>query len=184
MSDEQPIAELAPSSATPEEYSTFIGQIELRNLWMHAGSAHNELGPLTPERVYLEVEDQPSYEPSAAGFICTHAYLVRANSEGHEAFRITLELKVQFDSAAPMTDRIFKVFATANLPLNTWPYLREFVASSVARMGWQALTLPALKRGVRTPSANPGATETSETTPSPKRKRRRKRTVSPHPDAD
>jgi len=32
-----------------------------------------------------------------------------------------------------------------NLPLNTWPYLREFLQNALTRAGWPVYTLPAFK---------------------------------------
>ena len=49
--------------------------------------------------------------------------------------------------AEPMTEGIFAVFQDVNLPVNTWPYLREFLAATTGRMNWITFTLPALKRG-------------------------------------
>ncbi|MHB8576340.1 MAG: hypothetical protein ACYDCQ_13525 [Dehalococcoidia bacterium] len=55
---------------------------------------------------------------------------------------------LDFTSPLPMTNTIFPIFSENNLPVNTWPYLREFVSTTLGRMNWTPFTLPALKRGV------------------------------------
>ncbi|MBL0171693.1 MAG: hypothetical protein IPP90_13395 [Gemmatimonadaceae bacterium] len=44
-----------------------------------------------------------------------------------------------------MTDAIFAEFERVNLPLNTWPYFREFLQSTLVRAGWPPFVLPAFK---------------------------------------
>jgi preprotein translocase subunit SecB len=46
-----------------------------------------------------------------------------------------------------MTKDYFGVFVQVNLPVNTWPYFREFVHSTVSRMGLPPVVLPLVKRG-------------------------------------
>ena len=49
--------------------------------------------------------------------------------------------------ATPMTKDYFAIFARVNLPVNTWPYFREFVHSMISRMGLPPVVLPLVKRG-------------------------------------
>jgi hypothetical protein len=69
-----------------------------------------------------------------------------------------------------MTERIFAVFQTANLPVNIWPYLRELVASITGRMGWLPITLPTLKRGVPPARGTGQARASSERVSRPRRR--------------
>lgn len=137
-------------SVGAEEYSDFISQIELRNIWLSSAVMRNYSGPSVPEDVQLSIEDQAKFDLIESGFICTQFYHALASFGGNDAFQIDFELKLQFDSSQVLTGPLFEIFSEVNLPLNAWPYFREFVASSVGRMGWQPFTLPALKRGVRT----------------------------------
>lgn len=41
-----------------------------------------------------------------------------------------------YTSDEPMTNEIFDVFGELNLPLNVYPYVREFVHSATTRMGF------------------------------------------------
>lgn len=50
-----------------------------------------------------------------------------------------------------MTEEIFSIFREVNLPVNTWPYLREFLASTFGRFGWEPIIIPAYKVGAKAP---------------------------------
>jgi hypothetical protein len=59
--------------------------------------------------------------------------------------RVRATVEVGYAVETTMTDELFEVFSQRNLPLNTWPYLREFVQNSLSRAGWPVYTLPAFK---------------------------------------
>jgi hypothetical protein len=59
--------------------------------------------------------------------------------------RIEAEFEVGYTSSEPMTDEIFAVFRKLNLPLNLWPYLREYVHQMLLRAGWPPFVLPAFQ---------------------------------------
>lgn len=152
----------------PKAYAAFIGQIELRSIWLADARVVNAAGPETPASGTLSVEEKARWEPVATGFRAFHGYHVRLGEGDETAARIEAEFGVEFLSAEPMTDALFAVFSRVNLPVNTWPYLREFVATTMGRFGWAPFTLPALKRGTpRKPRAEVQAGEVK-----PKRTRR------------
>ncbi|HEY7031323.1 MAG TPA: hypothetical protein VH482_08360 [Thermomicrobiales bacterium] len=141
---------------TAEEYAGFIGQIELREIWLRSAQVANHHGPAAPERVAIGVDSTASCEALPGGFRAVHTYRLRADSGETPGLEIEVSFALDFDSKQPMTDPIFEVFAEYNLPVNSWPYLREYVATTVGRMGWLPFTLPALKRGTRPLSRNGG----------------------------
>ena len=64
---------------------------------------------------------------------------------GEEAVRVSVSLEARYGSKTLMTDAIFAEFERVNLPLNTWPYFREFLQSTLTRAGWPPFVLPAFK---------------------------------------
>jgi hypothetical protein len=58
------------------------------------------------------------------------------------AVSIRAEFEVKYSASERMTDPLFAVFSRRNLPLNTWPYFREFVHAALARTGWPVFVLP------------------------------------------
>ncbi len=132
---------------SPQMYAAFIGQIELRAIWLASATVTNTSGPDTPEAGALNIEEITRWEAIATGFRAFHRYRVRLSENDEAHAEIATEFGVEFLSPEPMTDALFAVFARANLPVNTWPYLREFVSATMGRFGWEPFTLPALKRG-------------------------------------
>jgi preprotein translocase subunit SecB len=141
---------------SPEEYADFIRQIELRDIWLEHAEVDND-GPQPPERVEFEIDREATYESLEDGFLARHSYEVSVRSKDSFFADIEVRFVVRFSSPQEMTDRIFEVFEDVNLPVNTWPYLREFVSTTLGRMGWQPITLPALKRGTEAGSRATGS---------------------------
>ncbi|MBN2053445.1 hypothetical protein JW905_00900 [bacterium] len=44
--------------------------------------------------------------------------------------------------APDFNDSVWDVFSALNIPLNAWPYLREYVQNVTQRLGIPPLTLP------------------------------------------
>ena len=82
------------------------------------------------------------------GFDRAHV-LLEAAGVAYAELEVTFGL--DFASEEPLTEDLFAVFGEVNLPVNTWPYLREFISTTMGRMGWRPFTLPALKRGTPPP---------------------------------
>ena len=142
---------------TPQEYAEFIKQIELREIRLQRLEVENHWGSIAPERIEIAIDDDATYETTDSGFLVTHAYNAEAMGSGRIAFELEAIFKLDFLSDSPLTPEVFGIFSEANLPLNTWPYLRELVATSTGRMGWQPVTLPALKRGLGQDRSEPNS---------------------------
>lgn len=140
------------SRVSPETYANFIKQMDLRTIWLKSAKVTNNVGPRQPAQARVIVDDRAEWEPTQAGFVVTHHFNVRILEEVSDAVAAEIEVGygLQFDSAAPLTDEIFEIFARVNLPVNTWPYVREFLSAMTGRMNWVPFTAPALKRGTGT----------------------------------
>jgi hypothetical protein len=131
---------------SPEEYAAFIEQLELLDVWLVEGQAANRHGPRAPRQAVVEVETpEATWVATSDGFDVRYPYQVRFVDEGTVHAEIALTLGLHFSSGQQMTAPMFRVFNSVNLPINTWPFLREFVSAMVGRMGWQSFTLPTLK---------------------------------------
>jgi hypothetical protein len=136
----------------PQVYAAFIGQIELRKLWLSDASVTNPHGamPADPSGVSVGVaiSESSRWESSSGGFHAFHTYELQLSGDGDHQFpKITVTFGIEFASQEAMTDETFSIFSRVNLPINTWPFLREFFYSTLGRMGWVPITLPALKVG-------------------------------------
>ena len=136
-----------------EAYNAFISQIELSSLWVRSASVDNPQGSEKPEDANVDIVSTAHWEPADGGFTAFHNYDVAVHTGETTAAQISVTFGLDFESAEPMTKQIFQVFQEVNLPVNTWPYLRSFLAETFDHMGWPSLTLPTLKMGVhRQPS--------------------------------
>lgn len=161
------------SGITAERYAEFIGQIELTAIWLHDARIQNHSGPETPERAVFAIESDAEWQDQPDGFRVLNHYHVRIEAADTVLADVEVTFGLHFRSGSPMMDEIFTLFHDVNLPVNTWPYLREFVATAVGRMNWQPFTLPTLKRGTRPPDWERQAARTSTAA---RRKREAKKT--------
>lgn len=154
------------------DYARFVGQIELSEIWLNSARITNPHGPQTPERTVISVDPDASWESSASGFrVLQHYHLEFRETDAVQA-DIEVTFGLDFTSNEPMTDQFFQAFQDVNLPVNTWPYLREFVATIMGRMGWQAVTLPTFKAG--TSPTRRGAGQQEDVRPPPAKQRTRR----------
>jgi len=136
-----------------EEYSAFIAQVHLRDVWLARSRVQNNFGPTMPTDAQLRIDNHPSWETLEGGFRASSHYELRVTSETSSQLAvIEATFAVDYLSEHPMTDEFFGVFGEVNLPLNTWPFFREYVASTLSRMNWMPFSLPALKRGIGVPT--------------------------------
>jgi len=152
---------------TPEEYASFVKQIELLEVWLVDARVENRYGPRTPRRTAIGIASPPpTWRDTDDGFEVEFPYSVRFTQGEDVEAEIAVTFGLRFTSSQPMSQGTFEVFKEVNLPVNTWPFLREFVSTTLGRMGWQAFTLPAYKQGV------PDEDDLDEDKPAPPRRRR------------
>lgn len=58
-----------------------------------------------------------------------------------EFISIRMVFEMRYD-APDFNDSVWDVFSALNIPLNAWPYLREYVQNVTQRLGIPPLTLP------------------------------------------
>jgi len=136
----------------PAEYAKFIDQIELVDIWLRSATITNDQGPDSPSDASLALRNHAEYELSDGdfeGFDVAQTYEARFEKGERLLASVDVTFGLRFRSKQPMTDTIFRLFNEVNLPVNTWPYFREFLSATLGRMGWMPFTLPAIKRGTR-----------------------------------
>lgn len=140
--------ELRSIPVDPSIYAAFIRQIELRQIWLRSATVENGHGANTPALVNAAVEERAEWKPLSSGFQAFHHYRVGFEADsGVQSAVIEVTFGVEFVSKEEMTEEFFAIFADVNLPVNTWPFLRAFLFTTVGRMGWAPITLPAFKVG-------------------------------------
>lgn len=137
-----------PRRPTPEEYGEFVQQIDLVDIWLIEANVINNHGPRAPRQAALAITgSEATWSSTDNGFDIRFPYVVRFAGGDEVHAEIKMVFGLRFSSPKPMTGEIFDIFKDVNLPLNTWPFLREFVSNTLGRMGWQPYALPAYKVG-------------------------------------
>jgi hypothetical protein len=137
------------------DYNAFIAGLELVQIRLAA--AHID-APNPPERrpvaPVLNVDDA-TYRNGDDHFVVRQTLAFTGTYEGEDepALRVRVTFEVRYTADERMTDPLFSEFRSRNLPVNTWPYLREYLQSTLGRTGWPVLTLPAYKTAPSTTAA-------------------------------
>ena len=105
-----------------------------------------------PREASIDIGASARWESVDDGFVAFHAYDVRIEETDSKVANISITFGLEFKSEQTMSEGLFTVFQDVNLPVNTWPYLRAFLADVLGRMGWPPLTLPAFKTGTQSQS--------------------------------
>ena len=136
---------------SPGEYRDFIKGIDLESICFKKASFEFLVSEMPKEtKPVVNVKDRVELlERSQKGFSSKHKYnLLCSNpAEKKEKYlKISAEFLVEYSSEKQITDDLFQIFKEVNLPVNTWPYFREYVHSCMGRLNLPPLILPALKR--------------------------------------
>ena len=131
---------------TPEEYGKILKGIELKNILLSEIKASIKHEILS-EGLKINIKDEADFEFENNEFIVFNKYVLTAkNKEKKTALKIEAKYIIVFESEREITESFFEVYKKISLPLNIWPFFRELVNTTTARMNIPPLTLPLLKR--------------------------------------
>jgi hypothetical protein len=127
-------------------YNAFIAGLDLVSVRL-AGAEIRAAS--TPKRRQLlpTVEQSARLTHEDEHVVIVHVLTFSGSYENEDepAVFIRAEFEVRYSTPERMTTKIFTEFRRRNLPLNTWPYFREFVHAVLARTGWPVFVLPVYK---------------------------------------
>lgn len=135
----------------PSDYSAFIKQIEIADLRLVSARLQNTGYVECPPEAEIDIKTKAWYENGEEKFTVFHRYNVRVKDmeTRREATKLSVEFAVTYSSRLPLTNGVFDIFQELNLPVNTWPYFREFLHSNFGRMNWPPLIAPTFKVGLK-----------------------------------
>lgn len=134
-----------------DEYNAFIEGIELASIRL-AKSSIDASTPFDGSVLSPEVEEMAaSYQLVSDGFVVLQElrFTGRPTGSTSDSVSISATFELAFRSEIEISDALFSVFRRFNLPVNVWPFFREFVHTVLARVNWPVFLLPALKIGNR-----------------------------------
>lgn len=134
----------------PKDYAQIIKGVELREVYLESCSAmlvREKM--LRQKKLAADVKDTASYVQNDNRVKVTQKYNLRVVDREREKefpLKMSCVFSLTFTTEIPFTKKFFDVFRRLNLPLNSWPYFREFVQNMTQRMNIPPLTLPFVRR--------------------------------------
>lgn len=126
-------------------YNAFIKGLNIKDIRLTSATIQNIDCYYFPTTAEVRWRMKAEYKNRDNKIEIFHRYNVRIFEKGKELkAKISVTFCVTYDSKMPMNEETFNKFKARNLPLNTWPYFREFVHSAVLRMGWPPFIAPTL----------------------------------------
>ena len=126
------------------DYNDFVKQIEVDDLRIVSAQVNLLDYSYFPSSAEVKWRMRASYEKAEEQFSVSHRYNVTIldKETNEDKAKISVTFLVAYSSKTPINDDFFRIFKARNLPLNTWPYLREFVHNVTMRMGWPPFIAP------------------------------------------
>jgi len=133
-----------------QEYNDFIRQIEITDMRLISAKIDNLSFMDFPSSNQITWRTKSWYENKEGEFEAFHRYnmVIKDTEKDKPAARLSVTFCATYSSDIPMSDQLFDIFEGRNLPVNTWPYFREFTHNSFARMGWAGVVAPTYKSQV------------------------------------
>ncbi|MBA7671453.1 hypothetical protein ES703_79611 [subsurface metagenome] len=126
------------------DYNDFVKQIEVDDLRIVSAQVNLLDYSYFPSSAEVKWKMRASYEKAEGQFSVSHRYNVTIldKETNEDKAKISVTFFVVYSSKIPISDDFFEIFKVRNLPLNTWPYFREFVHNVIMRMGWPPFIAP------------------------------------------
>lgn len=135
-------------AVSPEEYREFIQGIELTRVYLSDARVKRLRTPnLESKLSFGQSYGKRKFTNIDGGFHATFNLQITLIEEGDEKpiGEINVTYAGEYRSEKKITKKIFEIFEELNLPLNLYPYVREYVHTTTNRMGMPALILPTFK---------------------------------------
>jgi hypothetical protein len=131
-------------------------QVQVEDIHLVQVAAQRNCEPGSPPAVIeMGFDVVSTWDRDASRIRITVVFSLRAFHEGSERpetpplfVQVGFALSYVLTSDEGIDDEHVNAFGKMNGVYNAWPYIREFVQSTIARMSLPTLTLPALTSGV------------------------------------
>lgn len=137
--------ESAKELLDPQRYADFLKCLELANIFLKDAK-------LTVFRHLMEGENSYSFQENASlqqhtddGAVVEVTYSLTAKSGRRKLAVIKAKYYAIFTMSEKIPAEFFTLYNEYSLPLQTYPYFREYVNGAFSRMGLPSLTLPLRK---------------------------------------
>lgn len=138
---------------TPEAYNRFVEGLELRRVRLIEARIQAFEPMPDPATSEVALEESYTFHPQENSFEAIGRFHLRITHRQTQAVQGEVEVSFGFvyeskhSPAADSFEGYFQVFKEVSLPINMWPFLREFIHNAMSRMDWPPFTLPLRKLG-------------------------------------
>ena len=132
---------------SPEEYQDYIENLYLKNIFLESCSTKvNKENQDFPQEISINFKTNYNNIENEIAEV-RRKYTLTGYKEKKSIFclKITAEFVLVYHTKKEFSDDFFEIFKEVNVPLNIWPYFREFAQNMIARMDLPNLTLPLIK---------------------------------------
>jgi preprotein translocase subunit SecB len=150
------------SSAVREQYNSFVNSISLQNIRLVECAVNSGIERPLPKKTSIGIKfstslngikndsDSVSFDSNAEAEI-----VFRSRDSDHILGTIKVNFILSYESKIQVEEEIIELFVKRNVPINAWPYLREFIQSMIQRMGWSTFILPPLRPNASSKKSSP-----------------------------
>lgn len=134
---------------SPKQYSEYLNKVSLNSINTISFSASIDRKKLKPEiKPSVSVNDKYSLDikSNSTKAIINYSLSVTPENSKTVILSINISFEVLLDHQLNIPKTFWDIYKSATLPLIVWPYFREFVQNTTARMNVPPLTLPLLFR--------------------------------------
>lgn len=147
----KPKAKPEATLPSPEEYQGFLQGLELRHVRLISLEVESFEDEPRPLESVVSVEGDTEFVKVPTGFEARTRYCVffTERTSGEKLGAIEAVYGFRYDSETQLNDKgaatYFEIFKDVNMPVNSWPFMRELTYNIMSRMGWTPFVLPLLK---------------------------------------
>lgn len=131
----------------PQVYRKILEGLDLQNLYLKNFEGRINLNVL-PKNASVNISSKADFSARAENRVeILHKWNIIAKDKSNdlEFLNISVTYGLILGSKEEFTKDFFDIYEKTSLPINVWPFVREFVNSMTARMNVPPLTLPLLK---------------------------------------
>lgn len=142
---------------SPEEYGTFVKGLELTRVRMVRSQveAPYPVSDASAVRIEFDKDTQFLVHEEIESFEVLSRFDFTFEEEGIDdpvgAISVTYSFLYESDRVGGDEDLqpYFEIFEDVSLPVNVWPFVREYVHNTTSRIDWPTLDLPLVKPGLQ-----------------------------------
>lgn len=130
---------------SPKKYNEYLKHVDIADIYLKdfKSTLSTRIFEGKANLQFEETVKLISYREKYA--IMENSYLIKAKTGRKNIFKIEATYTVVFKTEKELPKGFFEIYNTHSLPLQTFPYLRELVNSTISKMGLPPLILPLRK---------------------------------------